>query len=58
MTDTAIPIPDDAQARMDALARQVQGAAEQITRALGATTRDAEKGIQALGRILNRPEEQ
>ena len=57
MTDTAIPIPDDLEARMDALNRQIRAAADQLTRALGTTVRDAELGVKALGRVWREYEE-
>lgn len=58
MADTAIPIPDDAQAVIDQYNRQVSAACEKLADALATTARDAEQGIQELGRVLNRTEEQ
>lgn len=52
MTDTAIPIPDDAAERMATLTRQIREAADQLTAALATTARDAERGVQALSRAL------
>lgn len=57
MTDTAIPIPDDLEARIAALGRQIQKAADQLTRALGTTAHDAELGVKALGRVWREYEE-
>ena len=57
MADTAIPIPDDLEARIAALGRQIQKAADQLTRALGTTAHDARRGIQALGKVWREHEE-
>lgn len=57
MTDTAVPIPDDAAERMGALTRQIQEAADQLTRALSATVHDAGEGLRELGRVWREAEE-
>lgn len=49
MTDTAIPIPDDAQARM---AAQAQAALDAFTRAFAPVIREVERGVAAAGRVL------
>lgn len=57
MTDTAIPIPEDAAERMAALTRQIREAADQLTRALGTTVRDAEQGVREFARVWRQHEE-
>lgn len=49
MTDTAIPIPDDAQERM---AAQAQAALDAFTRAFAPVIHDMERGMAAAGRVL------
>lgn len=51
MTDTAIPIPDDAQARIDQQAAQMRAAAERLTATLNAFTDDMVSAVAAAGRV-------
>jgi hypothetical protein len=52
MTDTAIPIPDDAQARIDQFGQQMGDALATLTRAFGDLARDMERATAAAGRVL------
>ncbi len=51
MTDTAIPIPDDAQTRMGQQAAQMRAATDRLTATLNSFTADMMRAVEAAGRV-------